>query len=65
MRIVSLLPSATEIVCGLGLEEDLVAITHECDFPPSVATSACGPTLARRSPSVVTSGHVISRRAGS
>lgn len=36
MRIVSLLPSATEIVCALGLEEQLVAVTHECDYPPSV-----------------------------
>jgi iron complex transport system substrate-binding protein len=36
LRIVSLLPSATEIVCSLGLEESLVGITHECDFPPSV-----------------------------
>jgi len=36
MRIVSLLPSATEIVCGLGLEENLVGVTHECDFPPFV-----------------------------
>ena len=36
-RIVSLLPSATEIVCALGLEENLVGVTHECDFPPSVA----------------------------
>jgi iron complex transport system substrate-binding protein len=36
MRIVSLLPSATEIVCELGLNDDLVGVTHECDFPPSV-----------------------------
>jgi iron complex transport system substrate-binding protein len=35
-RIVSLLPSATEIVCALGLEEQLVGVTHECDYPPSV-----------------------------
>jgi len=35
-RIVSLLPSATEIVCALGLEDALVGITHECDFPVSV-----------------------------
>lgn len=33
MRIVSLLPSATEIVCALGLQEQLVGITHECDYP--------------------------------
>ncbi len=37
MKIVSLLPSATEIVCALGLEENLVGITHECDFPASVS----------------------------
>ena len=36
MRIVSLLPSATEIICALGLERDLVGISHECDFPPQV-----------------------------
>src|SRR6266446_8746581 len=36
MRIVSLLPSTTEIVCALGLEAELVGITHECDYPPSV-----------------------------
>src|ERR1700730_15720189 len=36
MRIVSLLPSATEIVCGLGLEPQLVGVTHECDYPLSV-----------------------------
>jgi iron complex transport system substrate-binding protein len=36
MKIVSLLPSATEIVCAVGLREQLVGVTHECDFPPSV-----------------------------
>ena len=34
MRVVSLLPSATEIVCALGCEEQLVGITHSCDPPP-------------------------------
>ncbi|MHB1509788.1 MAG: cobalamin-binding protein [Acidimicrobiales bacterium] len=33
MRIVSLLPSATEIVYLLGLEDSLVGVTHECDWP--------------------------------
>lgn len=33
MRIVSLLPSATEIVCELGLGDGLVGVTHECDYP--------------------------------
>ncbi|HYR45545.1 MAG TPA: ABC transporter substrate-binding protein, partial [Thermoanaerobaculia bacterium] len=35
MRIVSLLPSATEILCLLGLEDSLVGVSHECDFPPA------------------------------
>jgi iron complex transport system substrate-binding protein len=34
MRIVSLLPSATEIVFALGLEEQLEGVTDECDWPP-------------------------------
>ena len=37
MRICSLLPSATEIVYSLGLGDDLVAVTHECDYPPEAA----------------------------
>lgn len=36
MKIVSLLPSATEIVCALGLGDQLVGVTHECDYPPPV-----------------------------
>ena len=34
MKIVSLLPSATEIVYALGLGDHLAAVTHECDYPP-------------------------------
>jgi len=35
-RIASLLPSATEIVCALGLRDNLVGVSHECDFPADV-----------------------------
>jgi iron complex transport system substrate-binding protein len=35
-RIVSFLPSATEMACALGLDDQLVGVTHECDYPPSV-----------------------------
>ncbi len=35
-RIVTLLPSATEIVCALGFEDQLAGRSHECDFPDSV-----------------------------
>ena len=34
MRIVSLLPSATEILFGIGAGDDVAGVTHECDFPP-------------------------------
>ncbi len=36
MRIVSLLPSATEIVCALGMEDFLVGVSHSCNYPHSV-----------------------------
>jgi iron complex transport system substrate-binding protein len=38
MKIVSLLPSATEIVYALGHGDDLVGVTDECDFPPDAVT---------------------------
>ncbi len=36
MKVVTLLPSATEIVCALGREGDLVGVSHSCEFPASV-----------------------------
>jgi len=38
MRILSLLPSATEIVYALGLGDDLVGVSHECDYPEQART---------------------------
>lgn len=48
MRIVSLLPSATDIVCALGLEDKLVGVSHECAIPagagaPKVVTASTIP----------------------
>jgi iron complex transport system substrate-binding protein len=37
MRIASMLPSATEMACSLGLHDNLVAVSHECDFPVGVS----------------------------
>lgn len=36
IKIISLLPAATEIVCALGLGDNLVGISHECDYPESI-----------------------------
>ena len=52
MRICSLLPSSTEIVYALGLEEYLIAVTHECDYPPAalekprITSSVISPVLS-------------------
>ena len=37
MRIVSLVPHATELLFALGLGDDVVGVTHECDYPPQAA----------------------------
>ena len=63
MRILSLLPSATEIVYALGLGDDLVGVSHECDYPEEAKTkpivSASTPPPAMRSDEIhsVFSGH--------
>lgn len=52
MRIVSLLPSATEILFAIGAGSEVVGVTHECDYPPQALslpklTAAAGPELER------------------
>jgi iron complex transport system substrate-binding protein len=56
MKIVSLLPSATEIVYALGLGDDLVGVTDECDFPPDAVTK---PVVSR---SALPQGRPLSAR---
>jgi iron complex transport system substrate-binding protein len=41
VRIVSLLPSATETLFALGFDEEIVGVSHECDFPPQAKTKTC------------------------
>jgi iron complex transport system substrate-binding protein len=53
MRIVSLLPSTTEIVYALGLGDALVGVTHECDFPPDALNK---PRLTR--------SHIVAQAQG-
>lgn len=54
MRIVSLIPSATEMLFALGAGDDVVGVTHECDFPPQarelpkVSHDLIGPGLEAR-----------------
>src|SRR5271165_7647479 len=40
MRIVSLLPSATEILFALGLDHEIVGVSHECDYPLRARTKS-------------------------
>ena len=52
MKIVSLLPSATEILFDIGAGDDVVGVTHECDYPPQASsrphlTSSALPTASR------------------
>ncbi|MCB0188309.1 MAG: cobalamin-binding protein [Caldilineaceae bacterium] len=57
MRIASLLPSATEIVCALGLADQLVGVSHECDYPADVVAGV--PILTRsRVPAGLSSAEV-------
>ena len=62
MRICSLLPGATEIACALGLADEIIGVSHECDFPPAARGK---PVMVRSriDPSMIGSGE-IDRRVG-
>ena len=62
MRICSLLPGATEIACALGLADEIVGVSHECDFPPA-ARSKPVMVRSRIDPTKIGSGE-IDRRVG-
>jgi iron complex transport system substrate-binding protein len=56
MKICSLLPSATEILFALGLGDQIVGVSHECDFPPEARTK---PVLIKSRVAHTESAHVI------
>jgi iron complex transport system substrate-binding protein len=66
MRIVSLLPSLTELVCALSRGADLVGVTHECDYPPGVDTR-CDLTRSRITTAAASSeiNALVSQQEGS
>ena len=61
MKICSLLPSATEIVCSLGLEDQLVGISHVCDYPVSLIDSDALVVTKRSSEMVGLSSQAIDK----
>ena len=56
MRIVSLLPSATEILFGLGFDQEIVGVSHECDFPLRARTKT--PVIHSRIPKDAPPGEI-------
>jgi len=65
LRLISFLPSATEMVCALGLEEQLIGVTHECDFPPLLKEFVAAARRSKRSGGASVSASVSERRGGS
>ncbi|MEU8793506.1 cobalamin-binding protein [Streptomyces sp. NPDC048643] len=65
MRIVSLLPAATDIVAELGLVDALVGRTHECDWPPEAMASIPVVTGAEFTPDDLSSREISEAVGGS
>ena len=59
MRIVSLIPSATEILFALGLDAEICGVSHECDFPPAARSKRV--VVYPRIPSGLPAGEVDRR----
>ena len=68
MRIVSLLPSATELAFSLGLGDDVVGVSHECDYPPEARARAtvvhCAIPLGDLTPSEIDTAVSMRLRTG-
>lgn len=68
MRIVSFLPSATELAFALGLGDDVVGVSHECDYPPDAKTRPtvlhCAITLDDLAPAEIDSAVSTQLRVG-
>jgi len=65
LRIVSLLPSITEVLSSLGVAHQLVGITHECDYPPEALEGAQVVTTSDISPCTMTQAQIHESVCGS
>jgi iron complex transport system substrate-binding protein len=65
IRIVSLLPSITEIIASLGVADQIVGITHECDFPPEAIAGAKVVTTSEINPHTMTQEEIHNAVCGS
>ena len=68
LRLVSLLPSITEILCACGLSDTIVGITHECDHPPELLRRKRPPQVVTTSainPQILTQAEIHTQVCGS
>lgn len=65
MRVVSLLPSVTEILGALGLSESIVGITHACDYPPEAVEGKAVVTSTEINPQAMSQEEIQRHVAGS